>query len=139
MPLHAASQRGHSGIVALLLKFGADVDAQDNDAMTPLLLVPQHQSPFRDTSQIQITKTAQLLLEHGASVHMRNKNGQMPLHLASHHCRSCIVALLLKFGADVDAQGNDAMTPLLLGLQHPGPSCKPSQTRITELAQLLLE
>ena len=108
MPLHTASHRGHSCIVALLLKFGADVDAQDNDTMTPLLLVSQ--SGFGDESQT--AKTAQLLLEHGASVHMRNKNGQMPLHLASPHGISGIVEFLLKFGADVDARDKRNITPL---------------------------
>jgi len=139
MPLHGASHHGLSGIVALLLKLGADVDAQDNDAMTPLLSVSQHEIPFGDASQTEITKTAQLLLEHGASVHVRNKHGQMPLHGASRHGFSGIVALLLKLGADVDAQDNDAMTPLLLVSQHPGPFGDAFQTPITKTAQLLLE
>src|SRR5260221_5170004 len=110
-PLHFASERGHSGIAGLLLKFGADVDAQDNDTMTPLLLGSPRPGTIDDAFQTQITKTAQLLLEHGASVHVRDKNGQMPLHGASHHGHSGIVALFLKLGADVDAQDNDAMTP----------------------------
>src|SRR5260221_6327397 len=138
MPLHLASQHGLSGIVALLLKLGADVDAQDNDAMTPLLWVSQGLTPFGDASQTRITETAQLLLEHGASVHARNKNGQMPLHTASHHGRSDIVALLLKLGADVDAQDNDAMT-LLSVSQHRNLFDDASQTQITKTAQLLLE
>ena len=131
MPLHSASRHGLSGMVALLLKFGAEVDAQDNDDMTPLLLVSQD-GRVDDT---QITKTAQLLLEHGASVHMRNKNGQMPLHLASCYGYSGIVALLLKFGADVDAQDNDTMTSLLLVSQYDLREI----SRVTNTAQLLLE
>src|SRR5260221_3840140 len=109
--------------------------------MTPLLSVSQYPTRFGDASQTQITKTAQLLLEHGASVHMRNKNGQMPLHAASQHGPSGIVALLLKFGADVDAQDNDAMTPLLLVSQPSSPQALPDtfQIQITKTAQLLLE
>ena len=113
-PLHFASQRGHYGIAGLFLKLGAEVDAQDNDSMTPLFLSSQdfwgNYSPF--------TKTAKLLLEHGASVHMRNKKGQMPLHGASYHGHSDTVALLLKIGAGVDAQDNDSMTPLLWASQQ---------------------
>jgi len=78
--------------------------------MTPLLLVSQQHHWGNDS---QITNTAQLLLEHGASVHMRNKNGQMPLvHLASQHGLSGIVEVLLKFGADVGAWDNNNITPL---------------------------
>lgn len=131
-PLHTALENGLSEIVALLLKFGADVNAQDYGAMTPLLLVLQ---PLLG-HDFQITKTAQLLLEHGASVHVR-KNGQMPLHTAVHHGFSGIVALLLKFGADVDAQDNDAMTPLLLVSQSRLPIFG-DDIKITKTAQLLL-
>jgi len=134
MPLHLASQYGYSGIVALLLKFGADVDAQDNDTRTPLLLVSQYD--WREISRV--TKTAQLLLEHGASVHLRNKNGQMPLHTALHHDLPGVVALLLKFGADVDAQDSDTMTPLQLVSQSPLP-VSGDDSEIAETAQLLLE
>ena len=135
-PLHLASQRGHSSIVAFLLKLGVDVDAQDHDAMTPLLLAPQE--AFSDHHEdLRITKTAQVLLEQGASVHMRNRKGQTPLHLASQHGHSSIVALLLKSGADVDAQDNYNETPLLLSPRPGWGDYKDSQT--TKTAQLLLE
>jgi ankyrin repeat protein len=130
-PLHLASRHELFSTVALLLKFGADVDAQDNDAMTPLHLVLQSLSG--DGSKI-----AQLLLVHGASVHVRDKNGQMPLHLASHHKLPSIVALLLQICADVDAQDNDAMTPLLLALQDPY-NISGDDSQITKITQLLLE
>jgi ankyrin repeat protein len=107
-PLHLAFEYHHSGIVALLLKFCADVDAQDNDDITPLL-VASGQFALYDACA---TAAAQVLLKHGASVHVRNKNGQTPLHLASQHGLFGMVALLLKFGADMDAQDDDNMTPL---------------------------
>jgi len=134
MPLHTASRHVLTGIVVLLLKFGADVDAQDNDAMTPLLLLSQSQLPVCGDNS-KITKTAQVLLEHGASVHVRNKNSQTALHLASHHGHCGGVALLLEFGADVDAQDNDAMTPLLSVLQFRGGD----DSKITKTARVLLE
>ncbi len=107
-PLHLASQHYHYSMVALLLRFGADVDAQDNDDMTPLLFASGWDAFYDDTG----TSAARMLLEHGASVHVRNKNGQTPLHLASQHGLSGMVALLLKFGADMDSQDDDNMTPL---------------------------
>lgn len=68
-PLHLVSRWGLSDVVALLLKLGADVDAQDDDIMTPLLCSLE--------SFISIA-AAQLLLDHGASVHVQNENGQTP-------------------------------------------------------------
>ena len=143
VPLHMASHLGLSGIVALLLKFGAYVDAQDNNNMTPLHLVSQ---PLIFGNDPQITKTAQLLLEHGASLYVRDKNGQMALHAASRHHLCVIIALLLKFGADVDAQDNDSMTPLLLVSQsqmeliYPEYLSRPrDDSKFTKAAQVLLE
>jgi ankyrin repeat protein len=111
-PLHLASRWRHTDVLASLLKLGADVDSSDSDGMTPLLhaLVHQNQS-----------SAVKLLLKHGASVHVRNRNGQMPLHLASQSCRSDIVASLLKLGADVDAQDSSHMTPLHFALSSRSP------------------
>ena len=120
-PLHLASQLHTSSVVTLLLKVGAEVDAQDHDGMTPLLFASRHDSTGAD---------AQLLLEHGASVHMRNKNGQTPLHLASLDQFSGPIELMVQFGADVNTQDDDDMTPLLYASQS---------DRFGDAAQLLLE
>jgi len=111
-PLHLASGWCHSDVLASLLKLGADVDSRDSDDMTPLL----HALVHRNNSS-----AVKLLLEHGASVHVRNKNGQMPLHLASQSRRSDVVASLLMLGADVDAQDNNHMTPLHFALSSRSP------------------
>ena len=111
--LHIASHYHHSSIVALLSKFGADLDVQDNDNMTPLLLTFQFPVTVMRNDP-KIPETPRILLEHGASVQGRDKDGQAPLHLAVKHCLPSIVELLLKLGADVDTQDNDDMTPLLL-------------------------
>jgi len=124
-PLHLALRRGLSDVVTLLIKSGSDVDALDNDNITPLLYALK----FSDCDAAAAA-AAQLLLEHGASVHMRDKDGQTALHLALQRDFSDSVALLLQSGADVDAQDNDGMTPLLYVVQ----SSKPAAT-----VQLLLE
>jgi ankyrin repeat protein len=111
-PLHLAVESGRLTYVSLLLEFGADVDAQDNDGMTSLHLASKD-SPS-DVADVggRRTMAAQLLLVHGPIVHLWNRNGQTPLHAASQHHLFSIVDLLLNFGAEVDAQDDDNMTPL---------------------------
>ena len=112
--LHIASQSHFAQIVALLLKLGVEVDAKDNDNMTPLQLALTQSWGYLDDYDGARRTTAQVLLEHGAKVHTRDRNGQTPLHLASLHLSSSTMALLLKFGAEVDAKDNDNSTPLHL-------------------------
>jgi len=120
-PLHTASEYDQTSVVAVLLKSGADVDAQDNRKLTPLLCA---------SGPVGIGEAAQQLLEHGASFHARDENGQTPLHLASKHNHPDVVISLLKVGADADAQDSNDMTPLLCALERPGSG---------EAAQLLLK
>jgi ankyrin repeat protein len=110
--LHIASRYHHSSMVALLLKFGADVNAKDTDYVTPLLFT-LWQGYSNYTTPAKISETAQLLLEHGASVHVRGKDGQTPLYSASVCNLPDIVATLVRLGADVNARDQENMTPLL--------------------------
>ena len=56
------------------------------------------------------------LLESGASVNVKNVEGNSPLHLAAQMGKAEIVELLLLHGADKDALGNDRRTPLFLAV-----------------------
>ena len=109
-PLHLATQHNRHNIVELLLKFGADPNAKDNDDMTPLFFTSQ---------SARSRAVVKLLLARGARVDVRNKNRQTPLHVASQHVNHNNMELLLKSGAVVDEQDNDKMTPLLLAAQSP--------------------
>lgn len=104
--LHLALRHHHPSIVALLLEFDADVDVEDSNKTTPLLLALR--------MSYSMFQTAQLLLERGASVHVRDEYGRTPLHLASQSNLPSVVASLLKFGANVNAQDHHKITPLLL-------------------------
>ena len=115
------SKHSHPGVVTSLLKVGVDTDAQDSNNMTPLLCALE---------QPGSGEAAQVLLKHGASFHLQNKNGQTPLHLASKNNHPSVVASLLKIGADMDAQDSDGMTPLLYAIDRSGSS---------EATQLLLD
>ena len=77
-------------VVALLLKLGADVDAQDNDHITLLHYAlsswssPVHYLMPSSPSQSSLTplEVIEVLLKHGANVDLRNGHGKTPLQVA---------------------------------------------------------
>ncbi|KLT22753.1 ankyrin repeat domain protein [Wolbachia endosymbiont of Armadillidium vulgare str. wVulC] len=107
-PLSAAAQGGCGGVVKLLLKHGAGVNAKSNEGLTPLHVAAQ--GGYDDV--------VELLLDHEADVNAKNIQGLTPLHAAA--LKSCdnVVELLLDHKADVNARGDDDFTPLHLAAQR---------------------
>lgn len=63
------------------------------------------------------TAAAELLLEHGADIKGKNRDGNTALHLAVFLGRAETAELLLKNGADVNARNDDGATPVdILGV-----------------------
>jgi ankyrin repeat protein len=58
-------------LARLLLDRGADVNAQDQNHATPLLLAAER----------RMDDIARILLEHGADPNVKNIRGKTPLHL----------------------------------------------------------
>jgi ankyrin repeat protein len=86
-PLHCAVWKGHQQVVALLLKAGADVNAQnENDhwGTTPL-----HAAAHANQATI-----AQLLIDHGADVQATDREGRTPMfHTTFHKARAVLKVL----------------------------------------------
>ena len=59
----------------------------------------------------------ELLLGHGANVHAKRKNANMPIHLAAASGNTYVVEQSLAKGVDVDVVGRD-VTPLLMACQE---------------------
>lgn len=70
-PLHWAVDRGHLGVVELLLSKHADVDVKDNDGQTPL-----HYAVVCDREAI-----ADYLVKHNADVHVKDNEDASPSSL----------------------------------------------------------
>ncbi|KAJ7187378.1 ankyrin repeat-containing domain protein, partial [Mycena filopes] len=121
--LFAAANNGHTEIVQLLLKHGAEVDPKGDSG--PLFVAAEQgyteilqllldqgsevnsfraattSSPLQEASLNGHTQAVQLLLNYGAKVNPDN-DGEMPLDMAASNGHTEIVQLLLKHGADVN-------------------------------------
>jgi ankyrin repeat protein len=117
-------------IVRVLIANEADVNAQNKDKETPLILASsysdvllvklllEHGADVNAKSKYGITplieantaELAELLIDHGADVNSKDKNGQTPLMLATtvEHAQ-----LLIDHGADINAKNKKGETPLI--------------------------
>ena len=100
--LICAAWFGHTEVAELLVKHGADINAEGNDGETALMLA----------AICKNTETLELLLKCGANVNARDNMGRTVLFSANYHCPE-FVELLLKYGADVNAKDNDSETALM--------------------------
>ena len=69
------------------------------------------------------------LIESGANIETKNRNGSTPLMIACGKGHESIVRLLIEKGADIEAQDNDGWNALMIA----------SLTKGTSIAELLLE
>ena len=69
----------------------------------------QSNNPIRDVTALhvavflEVTHEVQLLLDHGADVHVRDRFGLMPIHYAAMRGNRCIMQALIDGGADLTA------------------------------------
>ena len=117
-PLYDASGRGSLKVVHVLIRHGADVNAERSFGWRPLHFASNN-------GRLEIV---QLLTRSGANVNVRDNDGWTPLFLASVEGHLEVVRALLEKGADPNAGCWDG-TPLQWALER-GHS---------EVAQLLLQ
>jgi hypothetical protein len=100
--LHKAAFSGHSEMCELLLSRGAQVDAEDDDAVVPL-----HNAAFNN--HIDCIKT---LLNRHAQIDKASKSGNTALHYAALNGNIESLVTLLQAGAAPNRQDKKGLTPL---------------------------
>ena len=99
-PLLFAASNSHAIVVAALIKAGADVNRGNENNKTPL-----HWACRRVDSDVE---PALLLLRNGAAVNARDDDGDTPLDYAIRKSHSRLVPILLRAGAALPAETDDA-------------------------------
>ena len=97
---------GRAPAVEALIKGGADVNAPDENGLSPLALAAMQGQ----------TAIARLLIDARAAVNQASSDGTTPLMRAASANHSETVRLLIASGADVNARNNQGRTPVDAGL-----------------------
>ncbi|XP_055954648.1 serine/threonine-protein phosphatase 6 regulatory ankyrin repeat subunit A-like [Patella vulgata] len=124
-PLMKCVKMGNLVLVKQLIDRGASVNAKDNNGCFVLDYLFRSHHRSTDIVKIMIEagadihkgnnllsraidcqkyKTASLLMEHGIDVNTVDKNGDKPLALASKHCKTHLVTLLISTDCDINHQ-----------------------------------
>lgn len=127
--LIAAARRWHEEVVQLLLEHGADVQARTRFHVTALLAALSGEGFLYDAAldvyepkEFVITHEAlprvqhilTLLLDHGADINEKNREGKTALRLAVETGHSELVQTLLRRGAQVQGRAKDGQTVLMV-------------------------
>lgn len=106
--LHYAARAGHEDIVVLLLKKGANIDAQNYNSDAPLHFASSngHECAVR------------VLLEEGANICLKNAQGLTALHLAANFGNTDIVLTLLQAERKLGGVLNARCDEYIEKLQH---------------------
>uniref|UniRef100_A0A672JAU3 Poly [ADP-ribose] polymerase n=1 Tax=Salarias fasciatus TaxID=181472 RepID=A0A672JAU3_SALFA len=105
--LEAARSGNEEKLMALLTPLNVNCHASDGRKVNDRLSTPLHLAAGYNRVRI-----VQLLLQHGADVHAKDKGGLVPLHNACSYGHFEVTELLLKHGACVNAMDLWQFTPL---------------------------
>lgn len=94
-------------MIKFLIKHGANVNAADNtDGETPIFVAPR----WIDEGYSQHLDKFTYLIEHGADINFRNKNGETPLMIAAKFNKIAAARILIEHGADITIKDNNGHT-----------------------------
>jgi ankyrin repeat protein len=119
--LHLAAAGHRDAIVRTLLQAGADPNAAANHRRsTPLHYAADGYVVSPEWDPNRQVKTISVLLQAGANLHARDKNGATPLHRAVRTRCAAAVTCLLDAGADPAQRNMPGSTAFHLAVQNTG-------------------
>jgi ankyrin repeat protein len=104
--LHLAAAWGQVEAASLLLKEGANINAQNVVGDYPL------------HSAVDSIQSIKLLIKAGADVNAKNYSGQTILHLAANGGKPAIVKVLIESAANINMQDAEKNTPLHYAIEN---------------------
>ncbi len=119
--LHLAAAGHRAEIASFLLAAGADPNAASNHRKsTPLHYAADGFITGPGWDAKRQVQTIRCLLNNGAQIHSRDKNGATPLHRAVRTRSAAAVKFLLQAGSDATMKNNPGSTPFHLAVQNTG-------------------
>ncbi|KAK6302769.1 hypothetical protein J4Q44_G00271240 [Coregonus suidteri] len=115
-PLHVAARNGLPGHTELYLRYGAALEKQNDDGLTPLNAACSQPQEKYDLERY--TKVCELLLAAGADVNTGDQDKQSPLHMACKNVNPDVVDRLLAHGACVNTMCYSGNAPMQNVLKH---------------------
>ncbi|XP_053719121.1 ankyrin repeat and SOCS box protein 3-like isoform X1 [Synchiropus splendidus] len=112
-PLYTAVDSGHLNVVRLLIRRGAQVNRTHTESCWTCL----HQAVYKGHSGIV------RLLVKVCNLEARDDHEITPLFVAAQYGRQECLEILIKSGADVNAQAADLATPLMIASQEGHSAC----------------
>ncbi|ESP03528.1 hypothetical protein LOTGIDRAFT_171317 [Lottia gigantea] len=106
--IHHAVDRKDVKFLIPLVKGGANLNIQNSEGETPLLV-----SIRRGNIDSSV-----MLIENGADINLSNSDKTTPLMTAIHYDRIDVAILLIKKGCELDTQDNDKETALHLAVRN---------------------
>jgi uncharacterized protein len=108
-----ACAAGDLSTVQDALARGTDVNARDENGITPLMVAAKGSRPdLSDPSATDHPEVVQCLVEHGAEVNAATDTGFAALLWAARYGHAKVVRVLLDKGANVNARDQDGLTAL---------------------------
>ncbi|KAM6918905.1 ankyrin repeat and SOCS box protein 10 [Xenentodon cancila] len=109
-PIHVAARNGLQDHAELYLRYGAAVNKQNCEGLTPLNTACSQPQEAQDLGRY--FKVCQMLLGAGADVHTIDQDKRTPLHMACKNVNPDIVDLLLANGACVNGMDYGGEAPM---------------------------
>ena len=110
-PLHVAAQYGCKSVILLLLKAGADVNAQPMGA-SGLCKKWRGESPLHCAAGVGYHAASRCLLEHGADKSLHDQSGRSPFHTAARKGNRKVIQLFLQYGTNINERDMNGKTAL---------------------------